>query len=141
MAEEVQITEASVREFETQLKLQEVKLKEAETKYLKRLVQEAKDAGVDSKEEELLSIGEKGIVMLTEQAKAMKSKLAEVSQKVEVKEMKGIVTTESSDYEPIFALGPIKVVGNEMYREWKPNYFRELYTRMVTGKTMLEDFY
>ncbi len=61
MAEsEAIITEASVKEFEKQLSEKENALKLAEEKYLKRLVQEAREAGVEFKEEkELIEIGEK----------------------------------------------------------------------------------
>lgn len=138
---DTEIKEVSPEMFQKELSTRELKIKEAETKYLKRLVSEAKEAGVNIQESELLEIGEKGILKLIEQAKSFK-KEAKEEVKVEVKETRGQTQVEeASDFCPEYAKGPIKVQGNEMFREWNYAWFKESYIRLLTGKAKAEDFY
>jgi methionine synthase II (cobalamin-independent) len=138
---ETEIVEASVDNFKKEISEKDARLKEAETKFLKRLVQEAKDAGVTYTEQDLLEIGEKGILKLIEQAKSFKKSLKEDSPKVEVKETKGQTMTETKEYCPRYAVGPIKTQGHEMWREWNYASFKQSYVEMLCGKPQPEDFY
>lgn len=144
MESKTKVVEASTEEFKKELSDREAKIQEAETKYLSRLVLEAKEAGVDVEEKELLEIGEKGITSLIAQAKDFKTESKKVEEKVEkpiLKETKSEVNSEVEEFCPTYAIGPIKVQGNEMYREWNYNWFRESYVRLMTGNTRAEDFY
>jgi hypothetical protein len=137
---ETEIVEASVETFKKEMEAKDARLKESETKYLKRLCQEAKDAGVSYSEAELLEIGEKGIMKLVEQAKSFKKAVKEEAPKVEVKKTKGVTMSEIKEHTPIYAIGPIKVNGHEMWREWNYDWFKESYIRTLCGKTLPEDF-
>ena len=147
MVEKTKVIEASEETFKKELSDREAKITEAETKYLSRLVLEAKEAGVKVEEKELLEIGEKGITSLIAQAKNFKQESKKVDEKVEikdpakVKETKSEVTDEVHDFCPEYAEGPIKVQGNEMFREWRYDWFRESYARIITGTTKAEDLY
>ena len=135
-----EITEASVKEFDAQLNEKANALKIAEEKYLKRLVIEAKDAGVDFAEDnELIEIGEKGIMKLIEQAKKMKES-KKVTEEATIKETRGEVATEVKEYAPIWRSGAIKVQGNEMWSEWKEGYFQTAFLRAACGKPLVEDY-
>lgn len=144
MESKTKVVEASTEEFKKELSDREAKIQEAETKYLSRLVLEAKEAGVDVEEKELLEIGEKGIVSLIAQAKSFK-KVEKVEEKVEkpvlVKETKSEVSSEVKEFVPSYAIGPIKVNEHEMYREWDYTWFKKAYVRLQTGNTKAEDFY
>lgn len=128
MTEETTVMEADVKNFEKMLQEKEEKLKESEKRYLTRLAKEAMDAGVSMKEDELLSIGEKGIIALIEQVKRIKP--AEKSEKKteEKAQGKGIVTETQELYEPDWAKGPIKCMIKEgrmeIWQDWDYDYFR-----------------
>ena len=134
------ITEASIKEFEEKLQSQEAAVKQAEQKFLLRLVAEAKDSGVDFKDEkELLESGEKGIMKLIEQAKKLKVS-TKVEEKAEIKETRGEIATEVQEHVPAWRQGNIKVQGNEMWSDWKEGYFRKAFLRAVCGKPDVEDY-
>lgn len=125
MAEETIVVEADAKNFEKILQEKENALRESEKRYLTRLTKEAREAGLDMKEDELLAIGEKGILALIEQAKKAKPAEKAAVASTERAQGKGIVTDQTAEmYEPDWAKGPIICNRNEMYREWNYDYFR-----------------
>lgn len=123
-----QVVEANTEEFQKLLTEKETKIAEAEKKYLSRLAKEAKDAGVDMKEDDLLSIGEKGIIALIEQAKKIKP-VEKADKKEEKAQSKGIVIDQPVElYEPEWTKGPIMAIQKEgkleIWQNWDYDYFR-----------------